>query len=88
MDRTFLTGVLNNITLLLALGFLYSLCIRRWDNKTLKGRIMAGILFGSVAVIGMLFPLPYAPGIFLPLVGPDRLSSPLFPKERSCPISR
>ena len=63
MNLTFLIGIVNNITLLLALGFLYSVCIRRWDVKTIKGKLIAGFLFGSVAMIGMVFPLQYAPGL-------------------------
>ena len=65
MESNFLVGVLNNLTLLLALGFLYSVCIRRWDGNTLQGKLVMGLLFGGVAIIGMLFPMSYTPGIFL-----------------------
>ncbi len=64
MESNFLVGVLNNLTLLLALGFLYSVCIRRWDGRTLKGKLVMGLLFGGVAIIGMLFPMSFTPGIF------------------------
>ena len=63
MESSFLIGILNNISLLLALGFLYSLCTRRWDTKSTKGKLIAGFLFGAVGMLGMLFPLPYSPGI-------------------------
>ena len=63
MGQSFFISVVNNISLLIALGFLYSLCTRRWDIEKLQGKIIAGLLFGSVALIGMLFPVQYAPGI-------------------------
>ena len=64
MEFNFLAGVLSNLTLLLALGFLYSVCIRRWDGKTLQGKLVMGLLFGGVAIVGMLFPMSYTPGLF------------------------
>ena len=63
MESTFLIGIVNNITLLLVLGFLYSVSIRRWDIKTIKGQCVAGLLFGLVAVIGMVVPVQYSPGL-------------------------
>ncbi len=63
MESTFFIGIVNNITLLLVLGFLYSVSIRRWDIKTLKGQLMAGFLFGLAAMIGMVVPVQYSPGL-------------------------
>ena len=63
MESTFLIGIVNNITLLLVLGFLYSVSIRRWDIRTIKGQCIAGLLFGLVAVIGMVVPVQYSPGL-------------------------
>ena len=63
MESTFLIGIVNNITLLLVLGFLYSVSIRRWDIRTLKGQCIAGLLFGLMAVIGMVVPVQYSPGL-------------------------
>ena len=63
MESTFLIVIVNNITLLLVLGFLYSVSIRRWDIRTLKGQCIAGLLFGLVAVIGMVVPVQYSPGL-------------------------
>ncbi len=63
MNPVFMIGVLNNITLLLALGFLYSVSIRRWDTDTVKGKVIVGLLFGGFAVVGMLFPVQYSPGL-------------------------
>lgn len=64
MKSAFFIGMLNNIMLLLVLGFLYSVIIRRWDIRTAKGQWLAGILFGFVAMIGMVAPVQYAPGLF------------------------
>ncbi len=63
MNPVFMIGVLNNITLLLALGFMYSVSIRRWDTDTVKGKVIVGLLFGGFAVVGMLFPVQYSPGL-------------------------
>jgi len=63
MESKFLIGIVNNITLLLVLGFLYSVSIRRWDIKTFKGQCIAGLLFGLVAMIGMVVPVQYSPGL-------------------------
>ena len=63
MESTFLIGIVNNITLLLVLGFLYSVSIRRWDIKTVKGQLIAGLLFGLVSMIGMVVPVQYSPGL-------------------------
>lgn len=63
MESTFFIGIVNNITLLLVLGFLYSVSIRRWDIRTIKGQCIAGLLFGLVAVIGMVVPVQYSPGL-------------------------
>lgn len=63
METTFAIGVANNITMLLGLGFLYALSVRRWEIDTRTGKIVVGFLFGIVAMIGMLFPVRYAPGL-------------------------
>ncbi|GEM_PF-5923790 len=55
--------LINNITLLLSLSILYSLISRKWDYSSLWHQLIAGILFGFVAVVGMLNPLNLQPGI-------------------------
>lgn len=65
MDRAFVYGAINHIVLLLALVFLYSQVIQRWEQESRAGHCAVGALFGGIAAVGMLFPLPYAPGIFL-----------------------
>lgn len=66
MDRAFLYGMINHIVLLLALAFLYSQLIRRWEQGAREGHRAAGLLFGGAAVISLLFPLQYAAVIFPP----------------------
>jgi PAS domain S-box-containing protein len=55
--------LINNITLLLSLSILYSIISKRWDYSTLWHRVIAGILFGFVAVVGMMNPLKLQPGV-------------------------
>jgi len=55
MTNSLFASLLNNITLLLALGFLYSFCAARWgDWRTLRGRMVGGFLFGAVAMARIL----------------------------------
>lgn len=46
------TQLLNNIALLLALSMVLSLVSRRWRLSTLPGQVVAGFLFGFVAISG------------------------------------
>lgn len=56
-------SLLQNVVLLLALSTLYSLLSRlRWKSE-MWARILSGLLFGVVAIIGMNFPFRYSPGI-------------------------
>ncbi len=57
------TGLISNVALLLALSILYSFLTRIWKRGEMTGRILAGILFGGVAMAGMTLPFHYAPGI-------------------------
>jgi len=63
MELFFFTGILNNIGLLLALCFLYRFTACYWKMNALTGKLLAGILFGGVASVGMLFPVVYSPGV-------------------------
>lgn len=55
--------LINNITLLLSLSILYSIISRRWDYSSVLHRVIAGILFGIVAIVGMMNPLKLQPGV-------------------------
>ncbi|MCK5827785.1 PAS domain S-box protein, partial [Candidatus Bipolaricaulota bacterium] len=52
-----------NLALLVACGSIYGLLAYRRNTSNTRTRIFAGILFGAVAVIGMMTPFVYAPGI-------------------------
>ena len=60
---TIFTDLISNVALLLALSILYSFLTRIWQHKEITGQIVAGILFGSVAVAGMIYPFDFAPGV-------------------------
>ena len=57
------SGLIFNIMLLLSLGILYGLLVRRWRSGDVSVRILAGCLFGGIAVAGMMLPFRYAPGV-------------------------
>jgi len=56
--------LINNVCLLLALSMLYSFVVRTWPQNGLQRRVAAGCLFGTVAMLGMMMPFHFAPGIF------------------------
>ena len=55
--------LIKNASLLIALANIYSMLARiRADNK--RGtKVLMGVLFGVVAIVGMLLPFNYAPGV-------------------------
>jgi PAS domain S-box-containing protein len=56
--------LLQNAAVLVALSTLYGLLARlRRDEKALGMRVLAGLLFGAVAIAGMLLPFRYQTGI-------------------------
>ena len=60
---TIFIDLISNVALLLALSILYSFLTRIWKQGEITGQIFAGILFGGVAVAGMIIPFNYAPGV-------------------------
>lgn len=57
------SALINNITLIVALSIFYSFIIRRWKYGTRSSQVLSGFLFGAVAVIGMINPLVFSPGL-------------------------
>ena len=50
-------ALLNNLTLLVSLGVLYSVILRKFPrNRTLSG-VLSGVLFGAIALFAMFSPL-------------------------------
>ncbi len=56
-------ALIHNTALLIALTGLYSLASRLREEHAVWFRICAGLLFGAIAVAGMMMPVKYAPGI-------------------------
>ncbi len=52
-----------NLTLLVALTVVSGFIDRRWPRHTRTGVALQGVLFGGAAVIGMLRPLNFGPGL-------------------------
>ncbi len=51
------------VALLLALCLVQGFIARRWSSGELVGRILSGVLFGGICVIGMETPIEAAPGV-------------------------
>lgn len=59
-----LTSLINNIALIIVLSFFYSfLYNKKQQLDKLLYKILAGVIFGLIAIAGMLNPLNFAPGI-------------------------
>jgi len=57
------TALINNIALIVSLSIFYSFIIRRWKYASGASQVLCGLLFGAVAVVGMINPLVFAPGL-------------------------
>lgn len=57
------SGLVNNITLIIALSIFYSFIIRRWKYSSWISQGISGFLFGAVAVVGMMNPVIISPGL-------------------------
>lgn len=49
--------------LLLALSLLQSFIIRHWRQDQITGKLVSGLLFGGICVVGMLAPLNFSEGV-------------------------
>ena len=52
-------------SLMLALCWLQAASLRFWRDRYLPMQITAGLLFGLICAVGMLFPVTLAPGVFI-----------------------
>jgi PAS domain S-box-containing protein len=59
-----LIQLIYNLATLVALSVVSGFIDQRWRRDTSPGTVMQGILFGAVAVIGMVHPLELSPGLF------------------------
>lgn len=55
--------IINNIALIVVLSLLYSFISRRWKGSAQAQQAAIGLLFGAIAIVGMMNPVAYAPGI-------------------------
>jgi len=55
---------IHNITLLIALAAIYSLMLQWFRKESLWLKIISGVLFGAVAIVGMLSAFEFQEGIF------------------------
>lgn len=58
-----LINLINNIAFLVALVAAGQLVITRFHNNALNRQVLLGFLFGGVALLGMLNPVNFAPGL-------------------------
>jgi PAS domain S-box-containing protein len=59
----FIVELIFNLSLLVAVSVISGFIITRWKSSTRLGILLQGLLFGAVALIGMLNPFVFAPGI-------------------------
>lgn len=57
--------LIHNLTLLTALSLVSGFFTERWSGRARLGAVVQGLLFGGASVLGILTPVPIAPGIFL-----------------------
>ena len=58
------TPLLNNVALLIALSAVHALLLRWLSRTSLRYRILSGLLFGGVAMVGMVNAVPVTEGVF------------------------
>ncbi len=56
-------SLVNNIAILVSLSIVHGLIMRRWKQGTGTYQVLSGLLFGGVAIIGMMNPLRLMPGV-------------------------
>jgi LytS/YehU family sensor histidine kinase len=59
-----LINLIDNIAFLIALAAAGQLVVSRFHKSLLKYQVVLGVLFGSVALLGMANPVNFAPGVF------------------------
>jgi PAS domain S-box-containing protein len=59
----FVIDLIYNLSTLIALSIVSGFIDNRWSSKTQRGAILQGILFGIVAILGMINPLVFDVGL-------------------------
>lgn len=55
----------KSAALLLALSLLYGLIARRWPDGNMISKVLTGLLFGGICIIGMMTPIEFAKGVIV-----------------------
>ncbi|HSW29692.1 MAG TPA: PAS domain S-box protein [Longimicrobiales bacterium] len=58
-----LLSLVQNLALLIAMTVAYRIVSERWDEDTLGKRLVTGVLFGAVTLVGMLTPVTLMEGL-------------------------
>ena len=58
-----IVDLIYNLSVLVALSVLSAFLDTRFDRERLLGKVLQGLLFGLLAIIGMLYPLVVLPGL-------------------------
>jgi len=56
-------GLIHNIALLITLSVVHQLILRQWERHTIGHHVFSGLLYGSVAIAGMMTAVTVAPGV-------------------------
>ncbi len=56
-------GLIQNIALLVTLTVVHQLILRMWGRSSLSYNLLSGLLYGSVAIVGIMTSVAIAPGI-------------------------
>jgi len=59
----FVIELVYNLSMLVALSVISGFFDNRWSSKTFRGAVLQGILFGLVAILGMINPLVFEEGL-------------------------
>lgn len=59
----FVIELIYNLSMLVALSVISGFFDNRWSSKSIKGAVLQGVLFGLVAMLGMLNPLVFEEGL-------------------------
>lgn len=58
-----LLDLVQNLALLVAMAAAYRMVATRWEEVSLRSRLSTGLLFGAVALVGMMTPVRLLPGV-------------------------
>ncbi|MBX2977126.1 MAG: PAS domain S-box protein [Ignavibacteriaceae bacterium] len=63
ISKMILIDLIYNLSVLVALSILSGFIDTRYSRTTVQGKMLQGILFGAVAIIGMMYPFKFLTGI-------------------------